>query len=49
MRLMCLPDDAFSARFEGVGALEQTYGVKLTTVREFVAQQVRLARIDPHV
>jgi hypothetical protein len=48
MRLMSLPNDAFSERFEGAAALEQAYGVKLTTVRELVAQQVRLARIEPH-
>ena len=44
MRLMSLPDDAFSERFEGAAALERDYGVKLTGVREFVARQVRLAR-----
>lgn len=46
MRLMSLPDDAFSERFEGAAALERDYGVKLTSVQEFVAHQVRLARLE---
>jgi NADH dehydrogenase len=44
MRLMSLPDDAFSERFDGAQALERDYGVKLTRVRDFVKQQVRLAK-----
>jgi uncharacterized protein YbjT (DUF2867 family) len=44
MRLMSLPDDAFSERFDGAAALERDYGVKLMRVHEFVAQQVRLAK-----
>ena len=44
MRLMSLPDDAFSERFEGAAALARDYGVRLTRVREFVAQQVQLAK-----
>jgi glycine betaine/choline ABC-type transport system substrate-binding protein len=46
MRLMSLPDDAFSERFDGAQALERDYGVKLTRVRDFVKQQVRLAKAD---
>lgn len=45
MKMMTLPDDAFSERFEGAEALEAAYGVKLTRVRDFVAQQVRSARL----
>lgn len=44
MRLMSLPDDAFSERFEGAAALERVYGVKLKGVREFVREQVRASR-----
>ncbi len=44
MRLMSLPDDAFSEHFDGAAALQRDHGVRLTTVREFVAEQVRLAR-----
>lgn len=44
MRLMSLPDDAFSERFDGAAALERDFGIRLTTLREFVAEQVRQAR-----
>ena len=47
MRLMSLPDDAFSERFEGAMELERDFGLTLTSVREFVRQQVRLARPEP--
>lgn len=47
MTLMSLPDDAVSERFEGAAALEQAYGVRLTTLPEFVRRQVQAARAGP--
>lgn len=47
MRLMGLPDDAFSEHFEGAAVLERDYQLKLTRVQEFVRQQVQLARPGP--
>ena len=44
MKLMSLPDDAFSERFDGAAALERQYGLRLTRVQDFVREQVRLAR-----
>jgi uncharacterized protein YbjT (DUF2867 family) len=44
MRLMSLPDDAFSERFDGAAALEREFGLKLKSVREFVAEQVWQAK-----
>lgn len=44
MKLMSLPDDAFSERFGGAAALEQRYGVRLTRLAEFVRERVRDSR-----
>lgn len=44
MKLMSLPDDAFSERFDGAAALERDHGIRLTTVEEFVRERVREAR-----
>lgn len=47
MKLLSLPDDAVSERFDGAAALEQAYGVRLMTVPEFVRLQVQAARAGP--
>ena len=44
LRLMSLPDDAFSEHFDGAAALEQAHGVTFTRVSTFVARQVALSR-----
>jgi NADH dehydrogenase len=44
MRLLALPDDAFSERFDGAAELERRFAFKLTTVEDFVAARVREAR-----
>ncbi len=41
LRLMSLPDDAFSERFDGADALQRDYGVQLKTLHDFVHQQVQ--------
>lgn len=41
LRLASLPDDAMPERFDGAAALEERYGVRLTTVPDFVADRVR--------
>jgi len=44
MKLMSLPDDAFSERFDGAAALEREHGVRLTRVEEFIRARVQEAR-----
>ncbi len=44
MKLMSLPDDAFSERFDGAAQLTSTYGVPLTSVTQFVRQQVQASK-----
>jgi NADH dehydrogenase len=41
MRLMSLPDEAFDEHFHGAAALEQTYGIRLTRLQDFIHQRVR--------
>jgi hypothetical protein len=43
MKLLSLPDDAFDEHFEGAAALEQSYGIRLTRLPDFINQQVRAA------
>jgi hypothetical protein len=40
MRLLALPDDAFSERFDGAADLERRFALELTTVEDFVAARV---------
>jgi uncharacterized protein YbjT (DUF2867 family) len=40
LRLMSLPDDAFSERFDGADALEQRFGVRLMRLEAFVRDRV---------
>lgn len=44
MQMSSLPDDAFDESFDGSAALEQKYGLALTTLESFVQQQVGLAK-----
>lgn len=48
MKLMSLPDDATSERFDGAAALEERYGVRLTRLAEFVQARVAEHRAAPH-
>ena len=41
MHLLSLPDDAFDERFEGAAALEQRFGMRLTSLEDFVTARVR--------
>ncbi|MBL8341914.1 MAG: SDR family oxidoreductase [Rubrivivax sp.] len=47
MKLMSLPDDAFSERFDGAAALEQRLGVRLMRLDEFVRERVKEWRARP--
>jgi len=40
LRLLSLPDAAFSERFDGAGALEQRFGLRLKRVEDFVRERV---------
>jgi uncharacterized protein YbjT (DUF2867 family) len=44
MRMFSLPDSAIDERFEGAATLEREHAIRLTTVEEFVRQQVAVAR-----
>ena len=44
MRLMSLPDDAFSERFDGAAALTGAYGVPMTALESFVREKVAESR-----
>jgi len=43
LRLVSLPDDAFSERFESSVDFERELGVRMTTLEEFVHRQVERA------
>jgi hypothetical protein len=43
LRLVSLPDDAFSERFESEVDFERELGVRMTTLEEFVHRQVERA------
>lgn len=44
MKLLSLPDAAMPEYFDGAAALEREFGVRLTTVEDFVREQVAHAR-----
>jgi uncharacterized protein YbjT (DUF2867 family) len=44
MRMFSLPDSAIDERFEGAAALEREHAIRMTTVEDFVRQQVAVAR-----
>ena len=48
LRIVSLPDDAFSERFEAKVDFERDLGVRMTTLEEFVRRQVQAAGIAPH-
>jgi hypothetical protein len=43
MRILSLPDDAFPERFQSRVDFERDYGVRMTTLEEFVRRQVETA------
>lgn len=44
LRLLSLPDDAVSERFDGAAALEARFGVRLTRLEDFVRARVEASR-----
>ncbi len=44
MRLMSLPDDAFSECYDGADDVQRKWGLPLRTLEDFVQQQVQLAQ-----
>ncbi len=47
MRIVSLPDDAFPERFETSVDFERDYGVRMTTLEEFVRRRVEAAGMTP--
>jgi hypothetical protein len=47
LRVLSLPDDAYSERFESDVDFERNFGVRMTTLEAFVRRQVEAAGRRP--